>query len=331
MKKQILIGVLAGVFGFVNVAQGASFSDVSNDNTYYVAIESLKNLGVVNGYADGTFGPNNLVNRAEALKMILTSAGIEPAEVVVGEATGFGDVGSGAWFVSYLKKAKNKGIVNGNPDGTFTPARTVVRAEFLKMLLNSFAVDLSAHQNLTVDLAGDVKVGQWFLPYLSYAKNIGLVAPNLDNKLLPSEELSRGECAEIIYKMLITQKGGDAQKMLNLTESHLVSVLVELNQNSPEEAIEEANQAVFYSEKALAATTDENSAIAKGANRIARSFRGLCFAYRAGAKSNWDELRQYVETANTLASEAVTLDSTFAGLQQKVNSIGTMLLEQIPE
>lgn len=329
MKKQILVGVLVAIFGFTNVALAGSFSDVSNDNPYYVAIESLKNLGVISGYGDGTFGPNNLVNRAEALKMILASAEIQVPEVDTTEAIGFSDVAPNVWFLKYLKKAKNQGIVNGNPDGTFTPGRSVIRAEFIKMLLNSFGTDLSKHQNLTENVSSDVLAGDWFVPYMSYAKSIGLVSLTLDDKLLPGKELTRGECAEIIYKMLITQKGGDAQKMLNIAESQLVTVLVKLNQNNPADAIEAANAAVFYTEKAMEAAPNNN--IADGANRIARSFRGLCFAYRAGAEGNQTELKEYVEAANKLAAEAVSFDNTFAGLQTKVKQIGETLLSQITE
>lgn len=326
MRKQILVTFLVGILGFVNVAQAASFSDVNNDHQYYAAIESLKNLGIVGGYEDGTFQPENLVNRAEALKMILTSAEIQTSDADAEESTQFTDVAEGAWFGKYLGKAKRQGIVNGNPDGSFTPGRNVNRSEFIKMLLGSFGVDLSYHKSLTENIAGDVKVGDWYFPYMSYANSIGLVAPTLGNQLLPSKQLSRGECAEIIYKMLLVTKGGDAQKMLNIAESNLVSVLVKLNQNNPEDAIVKANAAVFYTEKAMEAASGDS--VADGANRIARSFRGLCFAYRAGAEGNTEELQNYVNAANDLAAEAVSFDATFAGLQAKVKQIGDMLLGQ---
>lgn len=317
----VLLAVLLTPLGNVS-----AFSDVPETHQYYAAIESLKNLGIVSGYDDGTFKPSNTVNRAEALKMILGSAGIEVPEYDGSSSIGFTDVAPSQWFTKFLIVGKNRGIVKGNDDGTFAPAREVIKAEFIKMVLESFGTDLSHHQNPSSDLALDVKKTDWFAPYLSYAKTVGLTSPTLDNKLIPGKSLTRGECAEIIYRMLLIQNGGDAQKMLSIAESNLVDVLVYLNANDVSNAIKKADNAVFYTEKAMEAAPDEN--VAEGANKIAQSFRNLCLAYQAGVKENNEEVRTYVDSAKSLAAEAEALGASSA-LKSKVEEIGNVLLDQI--
>ncbi|MFC1615572.1 S-layer homology domain-containing protein [Patescibacteria group bacterium] len=324
MKKFLLIvSILCGLL--ITTTHAATFPDVPETHDNYAAIESLVNLNIVNGYPDGTFGPDIILNRAEALKMILISAEIPSSEEFL--KTGFPDVPLESWFSEYVVKAESLGIINGNPDGTFTPERKVNKAEFLKMILESFNVDLSQHMNVSEALSNDTYPGEWYLPYLSYAKTIGLISPTSTNLLMPDESLSRADCAEIVYKLLIVVRGGDVQKMLSIAESNLVSVVVELNDNDIEKAVEYANSAVFYTEKALEMNPEEG--IVRAANKIALGFQKLTLAYIAGLEGQNDDLIQLVEEAKTLAGEAYDEDPSTQPLGKKIKEQGDILLLQI--
>ena len=48
-----------------------AFKDVNVGDDDYIAIKFLKDRNIISGYSDGTFQPGNLINRAEALKIIL--------------------------------------------------------------------------------------------------------------------------------------------------------------------------------------------------------------------------------------------------------------------
>ncbi|MBU1935459.1 S-layer homology domain-containing protein, partial [Patescibacteria group bacterium] len=87
--------------GIQAVATG--FSDVSRAHSYYVSITYLNEVGVLGGYSDGTFKPENTINRAEVLKVILSGAGIQPAETF---EQLFPDVNADHWFAPYVLKAK---------------------------------------------------------------------------------------------------------------------------------------------------------------------------------------------------------------------------------
>ena len=329
MKKIAISLVLASLITSNVFALDNSFSDVNNDHPYYAAIESLKNLGIINGYEDGTFQPEKAVNRAEAIKMILGSAGLDIPEIQAGDQQEFPDVPSETWFAKFVVLAKQKGIVRGNDDGTFAPARQVVKAEFLKMLLEAFGKDLSKHQNLTEGVSADTEPGQWFLPYVSYAKTLGIITPTLEDLLYPGKQLNRGECAEMIYKLLVLERGGDAQALLSIAETNLVETLVRLNNNDIEGALKKADSAVFYANETLKVVPDD--LVAKGAQKITQGFRSLCLAYQAGVEQNATELKNYVAEAKAFAGEAYNYSESFASLKEKIEAMGDVLLAQISE
>lgn len=312
------------------IALADTFSDVGKDHPYYAAIESLVNLKIIKGYADNTFRSDNSVTRAEALKMTMTGASIAVPELTTTDTISFPDVLKSSWFARYVVTGKKLGLVKGNADGTFAPDRRVSKAEFLKMMLSAFKIDLSRHQNLTQNIAKDTVLGQWYMPYLSYAKTIGVISPTLEGNLYPSSNLNRGECAELLYKMLIVLKGGDAQKLLSMAESNLVDLLVDLNNNDIAGALNHADSAIFYSGKTLEIKLNDNDMkIVQGASKISYGFKAICLAYQAGVNKDYDGVRKYVAEANKLALEAYELNAQFAGLQKKIGDVGKVLLGQI--
>ena len=87
---------------------------------------------VADGYGDGTFRPNDSVNRAEAVKMLTLAAQIQP-ETLTG-ALAFTDVSPTEWYASYVKSAADANIVSGYGDGTFGPEKYITRAEAAKIV-----------------------------------------------------------------------------------------------------------------------------------------------------------------------------------------------------
>ncbi|MFH1284609.1 MAG: S-layer homology domain-containing protein [Candidatus Peregrinibacteria bacterium] len=176
-----------------------SFSDVPENSLYFAAISYLASEGIVNGYSDGTFRPDQVVSRVEALKFIFE--GIK--EILSSGNIPFPDVSVSEWYGKYLYTAYNKGVVDGYPDGTFRPTNTVNKAEFYKILFNGMGVDVNP--NVTAAPFSDVSKDAWFAPYVAYAKQLGIIDSNI-KELHPENGMTRGEVAYAIYKlMLVTQ------------------------------------------------------------------------------------------------------------------------------
>ncbi|PIV90199.1 hypothetical protein COW46_04925 [Candidatus Gracilibacteria bacterium CG17_big_fil_post_rev_8_21_14_2_50_48_13] len=140
----------------VSQASGSvGFADVSDTEWYASYIRAAKAAAIVGGYNDGTFKPNNQVNRAEALKIIL-EAGVKTnaSKLSVNLDSVFGawlnqnptytyvrfpDVKVADWFGKYVYTGSERGVVKGYNDrgvDVFRPAQPVTRAEAVKMIMS---------------------------------------------------------------------------------------------------------------------------------------------------------------------------------------------------
>lgn len=91
----------------------SGFFDVSTTHDNYRAIQYLKENNVVDGYPDGTFQPERVLNRAELMKLLVTSQGFSPDPNTYKNC--FPDVGE-EWFAVYVCYAKEQGWVQGYSD-----------------------------------------------------------------------------------------------------------------------------------------------------------------------------------------------------------------------
>lgn len=187
----------------------ASFPDVPNDHKNYEAIEYLDEKQIINGYKDGTFGPSNLLNRAEATKIIVGAMKVEhdqEYEIL------FPDVKKEEWFFSYIMGAQKAGIVSGYKDGKFKPGESVNLAETLKMLFAAAKIELPT---VTTDVFVDSKKDSWFAPYMLYARNNNIIFADDYGFIHPDQAMSRAYFAEIVYRTMIVLESGGKPFPLN--------------------------------------------------------------------------------------------------------------------
>jgi len=103
----------------------SSFPDVTEDDWFYVAVCTLTNGGILNGYPDGSFLPNNYISRAE-LAAIISRFDPLYGEIEISES--FKDV-KHHWAEEEIEFAAARGYVVGYPDGKFRPDQAITRAE----------------------------------------------------------------------------------------------------------------------------------------------------------------------------------------------------------
>jgi len=322
--RQGVLGIILACCVFSSASAG-SFSDVPSSHPQYKAIESLSSKGIVRGYKNGTFGPNTSVNRVEALKMILEASQTEIT--TSSNKTGFSDVPTDQWFAPFVATAKAKNIVSGNGDTkTFSPARTVQKSEFLKMALLAFNSDVSKHQGKSL-IANDVPQDAWFAPYMSYARTLLIISPDSANRLHPSKTLTRAECAQILYQILILEQGGAVQKNLRLAESELLSVLLSLTEGSVSQARSHMDSAVFYAE--LAIQKDPNQPVVQAAYTITLALADLVSAYESGTQNNLAEVKKYALLAKEKAGQAYVHSPATQPIGKKIKQYADSLLQQV--
>lgn len=105
---------------------------------YEDAVTRLVAFGVIGGYPDGTYKPEEEINRAQFSKIMVMALGLNDAvPAAQNKATGFSDVQAGYWAAGYINVASGQGLLKGYPDGTFRPANKVSYAESLTMLVRA--------------------------------------------------------------------------------------------------------------------------------------------------------------------------------------------------
>lgn len=151
LKRLITVVIaLAMILTSVGIpAFAANFSDITNENVS-TAVDKLVANGIITGYEDGTFKPDNQITRAEFAAIVTRMKGV--ANNLGSDAvTGFTDLdndGSRAWARPYVKAAVDLKIINGFEDGTFRAAEPVTYEQAVKMLVCAIGYEVVANSEL---------------------------------------------------------------------------------------------------------------------------------------------------------------------------------------
>ena len=145
------------------------FSDVSVDKWYNNAVSTLCNMGVIGGYADGTFRPDAPISRAEFAKIAVSFTQNNGSAVY----NYFTDVKTTDWFAPYVTAAKDAGRIEGYSDGSFKPESKITRAEACAIVNRTLGRKPSkAHMKISdrIDWP-DVQTTDWFYEAIMEATN----------------------------------------------------------------------------------------------------------------------------------------------------------------
>ena len=181
------------------------FEDVDIDAKYYQGIQYLADEGIVNGHDDGTFKPNDTLNRAEMLK-ILVEASMKTqltTTLSLNEFTEscFDDVPADEWYTKYVCYAKEYGWVNGYENGKyFRPSQDVNFVEGLKMTLKAFNIDYDADAEPWYKDLVEVASTPNYIPFDIYSFDT---------------DLRRDQMADMITRVLL-HKDGQLQSYLEV-------------------------------------------------------------------------------------------------------------------
>ncbi len=188
MKKVLsLVLVIAMVLSSMSFAFAGTFEDVT-DTTTAKAVDALTALGVVNGYADGTYKPEASITRAEIAKLLVEALG--HGDLAEGSASSFKDA-KGKWFEGYAAIAQSIGITNGYPDGTFKGNNPVSYQEAVVMILRALG-----YTNQTVNSNREDSYNP--VSYKSVASRLGV----LKNVTFKAGKANRGDVAIMLFNSL---------------------------------------------------------------------------------------------------------------------------------
>ncbi len=169
-----------------------SFTDTA-DHPYVKSIDYVRSKGIVDGYDDGTYKPNQQINRAEFTKIIISAKfDINAIDLCLkgreeSDQEMFTDVNDQKWFSKYVCVAKEKGIINGYDDGSFKPGESINFVEAAKILVNTF--------DITAGEKGDI----WYHSFVLGLQDQNYIPPSVSSL---DKKINRAEMAELIFRIL---------------------------------------------------------------------------------------------------------------------------------
>ena len=158
----------------------------------------LKNLSIINGYADGSFKPELNVSRAEFAAMVVRAAGWAVEEY----HNEYSDVAARDWFASDIAVMFRRGVMKGSGD-TFRPGDMITREEAAVTIVRacSAAGGFDTAQNPEKVFDDENEISNWAVSSVKAAYMAGLVNGVDDARFSPKTEMTRAETAAIIRRM----------------------------------------------------------------------------------------------------------------------------------
>jgi len=217
-KGLMCLALLFFAFGVSQAiaAPDDDFSDTHEGYWSYDAIMALKKEGILAGYPDGTFKPDENVTRAEFAAMITKALGIRGKKDF--SVTNYNDLSPKHWAYRDIETATHYGLMIGTPENNFMPNGQVKRVEVIMTIMSALNL-----RELTPEQAREYlseykdldELPEWALTRTGKAQQLNaiVVRPWEQGLLMPERAATRGELAVFLYKMMERVKIHPSKKL----------------------------------------------------------------------------------------------------------------------
>ena len=176
------------------------FTDVNTSAWYHEAVDYVLVNGLMNGYGNGLFGPNDILSRAQLCQIIYNLEG-QPATT---SGSAFADIADGAWYADAVTWAAENGIVGGYGGGLFGPEDNITR-EQLAAILYRYAqtkgYDVSVGEDTNIlGYTDALKISEYAIPAMKWACGAGVIMGVTESALLPQGSATRAQVATMLMR-----------------------------------------------------------------------------------------------------------------------------------
>lgn len=199
MKKSIF-KVITGVvlsstllFSTQMEASAQTFKDVPTNHAAYKSIESIHKKGIISGYGDGKFGPNNTLTRSQMAKILGESLDLKEPKT---KTPVFKDVKAKDYYTPYLNPLVSLGAFQSGTK--FDPFGTLTNSQLMKLLSVGYGV---TETNSSIKLPNSVK-NHWSKDHYNALVNSGVLTLAEINNLQPNAPAKRSTVAIYVDRLI---------------------------------------------------------------------------------------------------------------------------------
>lgn len=210
MKKFFSYFFVIGILSIMTttIAFAGSYYDL-NGTAYQEYANELSNRGIISGYPDGQFKPNNNITRAEFAAMVAKMNGVNNFSQY---NSNFADMDGYGWANGYISYCANKGIMQGDGKGNAMPGKNISYGEAVTMLVRSVGYESE------VETFGYA----WPQNYINVATKYNLL--NNVPSYLNNTALTRGDVSIMLYNSISPSNTVIANNEVNVNSNNNITI-----------------------------------------------------------------------------------------------------------
>jgi hypothetical protein len=201
-------------------AASTKFPDVPASGEYADAINNLVGQGILNGFEDGTFKPNDPVLREQAAKILATALKLDTTGT-----ENYPDVSTDNWSYKYIVAVTKAGIFGGDENGKFNPFNNLTRQEAAKIIVQAFGFTGSTE----LTFGDKANIQSWAVPYVKTAVANGILKGDDQGNFNPNANIKRGDFALMIQRALNAVENAKTPKVESVSAINAKSLEVKFN------------------------------------------------------------------------------------------------------
>ena len=188
-----------------------SFSDVSSSDSHYEAILKLADLGIINGFPDGTYKSHSDITRGQVATILANILNLDTKNA---KDPGFTDLKKSNDHYGAIAALKEAKIINGYEDNTFKSSEKISRVHLAVMIANALKIHPKDKESLpfTDVTLYDEEIKALF----DYGITVGTTATTFD----PSKNVTRGQAASFLYRALNVYDSTFTLSIMHSNDTH---------------------------------------------------------------------------------------------------------------
>lgn len=183
--------------------------EVTKFSTFSIILMNAgQSSAYIQGYADGTFRPNQAVQRAEMAALL--SRILPPRSDEAALNTSYRDMPVAEWAQEAIKKATAAGYMRGNDAGDFMPGRSITRAEMAVIIerilkTQELAADVNAEATAATTAVPNEATDltqHWAREAVQRVLAAGIMSVSQDGAFRPNDAVTRAEAVTLLNRLV---------------------------------------------------------------------------------------------------------------------------------